>query len=221
MRFFEIMAIVLPSVIMFGEVFLVATKTAISDYETHIAIIISGLISWGIAYYFHKKDTPAQKTWNKKRKETMEEILDLFEQLSRNVRVGTSIFDKAVSESGYSKQIVDSFISQQQKAFNKITQLRDLVERSVDRNYNYLTNRESRLFKMNADTIIQYLEMKLRRPTNYLDEIKYLENKHTITESLSKIFTEVDSRNKEFLERGIFSFHNSDLDPRWENTHQY
>lgn len=221
MKFLEIIVIVVPSIMMFTNVFLVATRTTITDYETHIAIIISGLISWGIAYYFHRKDTPAQKTWNKKRKETMEDLLDLFEQLSRNVRVGANIFDKATANFGYSEQMVSSFITQQQTAFRKISDLRSLIEKSVDRNYNYLTNKETRLFKMNADAIIQYLEMKLHRPTNYLSKIEYLENKHTITGSLSQLFREVSVGNKEFLEFGIFSFRNSDLDPRWENTHQY
>ena len=41
---------------MFGIVLGVITKTTISDYYTIIAVTISGLLSLGIAYYFHKRD---------------------------------------------------------------------------------------------------------------------------------------------------------------------
>jgi len=96
-----------------------------------------------------------------------------------------------------------------------------LIFDSVDRNYNYLTNKETRKFKMLADTLVRYLEMKIKRPENYLDEIKYLENERTIKQDLQEMFAEVDSSKKEFLKYGIFEFRDEDLKPRWENTHTY
>lgn len=206
---------------MLAVIITVITKKSIGDFDIHIAIIISGLVSLTIAYYFHKKDTPAQQTWNTKRKETMEDMFDLFEQLSRLVRVGVYSFDKQLEKNEYSKQLVNSLVSQNQERFNKIANLNSLIIKKTDQNYNYLTNKETRLFKMNADTITRYLLMRINRPENYLDEIKYLENKRTITKQISEIFDEVDSENKDFLERGIFTFHESDLKGRWENTHTY
>ena len=48
--------------------------------------------------------------------------------------------------------------------------------------------------------------MKIKRPENYLDEIKYLENERTIKQDLQEMFAEVDSSKKEFLKYGIFEF---------------
>ena len=98
MKFLEIVVITVPAVIMFAVVMSVITKTTISDFDTYIAVSITGLVSLWIAYYFHKKDTPAQRTWNEKRKETMEEMLDLLEQLSRQIRVGSHYLEKDMHE---------------------------------------------------------------------------------------------------------------------------
>lgn len=206
---------------MFAIVLGVITKTTISDYDTIIAVTISGLLSLGIAYYFHKRNTPAQRTWNEKRRETIEDMLDLFEQLSREVRIGSKKFDENMEKSGYSKQAAQSFMTQNTNAINKIENLRILIHQYTERNYNYITNKESRKFKMHADTFKQYLQLKFLRPSNYLDDVKYLENPRTITKDLSEIFAESNETNKEFLKRGVFTFDKSDLNPRWVNMHKY
>lgn len=221
MRFLEIVVIIVPVVVMSAIVISVITGSTIKDFEIYIAVTVSGLVSLGIAYYFHKKDTPAQMTWNEKRKETMEEMLDLFEQLSRHIRVGSNLLDKAVDKLGYSKQTIRIFVFNNQKGFDKLKRLRSLIFTRTDRNYNYLTNKETRLFKMMADTLMQYLDMKMKRPENYLDDIQYLENEHTIKRQLLEMFDEIDSSKKEFLNYGVFELRGSDLESRWENTHRY
>lgn len=221
MRFLEIVVIIVPVVVMDAIVISVITGSTIKDFEIYIAVTVSGLVSLGIAYYFHKKDTPAQMTWNEKRKETMEEMIDLFEQLSRHIRVGSNLLDKAIDKLGYSQETLRTFVFNNQKGFDKLKRLQSLIFTRTDRNYNYLTNKETRLFKMMADTLMQYLDMKMKRPEKYLDDIKYLEYEHTIKRQLLEVFDEVDSSKKEFLNYGVFELRGSDLESRWEDTHRY
>lgn len=221
MKYFEVIIITIPIIVMLAIIINVIAGLTLSDFEIFIAVIISGLVSWMVAYYFHKKDTPAQQTWNEKRRETIEDMTDLFEQLSRQVRVGSHIFDKAIQQHGYNQQTVQNFIASNQTAINKMQKIHKLIFDGVDRNYNYLTNKETRKFKFLADTLVRYLEMKIKRPENYLDELKYLENERTIKQELEKLFEEVDSSKKDFLKRGLFEFSDDDINPRWENTHTY
>lgn len=222
MKFFEIIGIVAPIIIMFALIVSVITRKPVSDFDIYIAVIVSGLVSLGIAYYFHKKDTPAQRTWNQKRQETMEDLFDLFEQLSRQIRVGCHSLDKLIDKTGYNTQTVNIFTSNNQQGLQKINQLRSLIFNAVERNYNYLTNKETRKFKMLAEMLIQYLNLKLRRPEHYLDDIKYFEMEHTTKREFIEMFDEVNLQNKnEFLKCGVFEFRDSDLEGRWENTHTY
>ena len=220
MKFLEIVVITVPAVIMFAVVMSVITKTTISDFDTYIAVSITGLVSLWIAYYFHKKDTPAQRTWNEKRKETMEEMLDLLEQLSRQIRVGSHYLEKDIATNGYSQQTIETFVNKYQNDLSQITRLRKLIFGRTDRNYNYLTNKEARKFKMLADTLLQYLDMKMKRPQNYQDEIKYLEREHTIKREFETIFKDI-KLDDNLIKYGVFKMREDDFKGRWANTHKY
>ena len=220
MKFLEIIVITVPAVIMFAIVMSVITKTTISDFDTYIAVSISGLVSLWIANYFHKKHTPAQRTWNEKRKETMEEMLDLLEQLSRQIRLGSYSLEKAIATYGYNQQTTQTFVNYNQNNLSRITRLRKLIFDRTDRNYNYLTNREARKFKMLADTLSQYLDLKMKRPQNYQDEIKYLESEHTIKREFETTFKDI-KLDDNLIKHGVFQIRENDFEGRWADTHKY
>ena len=129
--------------------------------KSYVSLPIAILVTWLIAYVFHKKNKPMQNFWDTKRQETIDDVLTYARQSAGSIRQVEELHHQRKS---FPTGLVNSLTQNDLFALQQIANI----------NYNYLTHKEVRQLGLYIRSIANYFGF-LSRMTNSQIQIDNLE----------------------------------------------
>lgn len=168
--------------------------------KNYISLPIAIMITWVIAYVYHRKNKPVQDFWNTKRQETIDDVIIYTRQSSGAIRQVEELHHQGKS---FPVGLGNSLMQNDLVALQQIAGL----------NYNYLTHKEVRQLGMYIRSIANYFGF-LSRATNSQIQIDNLETdivtaEHMIVDLLVS-FKIIDKIIIDALTRPLSVYHVND-----------
>lgn len=138
--------------------------------KTYVTLPIAILVTWLIAYLFHRKNKPVQDFWNTKRQETIEDVITFTRQSASSIR---QVEELAHQGKSFPMGLVNSLTQNDLLALQQITNI----------NYNYLTHKEVRKLGLYIRSVANYFRF-LSRSSHSEIEINNLETDISTAENM-------------------------------------
>ncbi len=111
--------------------------------KTYVSLPIAILVTWVIAYFFHRKNKPIQNFWDTKRKETIDDVITYTRQSAGSIRQAEELYHQGKS---FPTALGQSLMQNDLFALQQIASI----------NYNYLTHKEVRKLGLFLRSIANY-----------------------------------------------------------------
>ena len=138
--------------------------------KNYVSLPMAIMITWIIAYIYHRKNKPIQDFWNTKRQETINDVITFARQTAGDMRKAEELHHQGRL---FSINIQNSFMRNNLLALDQIANI----------NYNYLTHKEVRQLRLFVGSIINYFQF-LSREKNTQNQINNLETDIVTAENM-------------------------------------